>query len=445
GLAWLGLGLGVLPRVVLADVWRFARYGVMHLVAADPWLATIFESQPLLRSSFFDTTNNYTGFFWLLPVAWFSVASRAWLKPIHAASRLWVLLLFSITTTGLALLQLKFSGLFAVPFAVVVGLALAELPNRLARLPQVSPRLQLALPLALCIGMLAPTIHFTLGAPTYIVSPSGAFVDVEPTLRWLATHTPATSLRGDQPDDYAVLCDWTPGHWVIGVAGRPTVASPLGHTTPLRGGIRDAAAMFVLPPSEAFQLMDARRVRYVLVTPCSPKALARDAAWNPETSTSAPWEDWNERLKGSLYAHLVAKEGVPQGDTVLTQLRLVYESDFETEYPLFTQYHAAGKVFERVPGAVVTGRTKPGARIEIKTRIRTYFRREFDYRDEVQADEQGYFARRVPYAQQVSPTTTLAANAPYQIVTPDGIFTATATEADVQQGRALQLRRLDGE
>jgi asparagine N-glycosylation enzyme membrane subunit Stt3 len=444
-LAWAGLGVGVLPRLWPGEVWHFVQYGVQHIGAADPWLATIFESQPLLQSSFADTTNNYTGFLWLLPLAWVAVAREAWPKSRPDAVPHWMIWGVSLLTTGLALLQLKFSGLFAVPFAVVIALALVRLPDWLARWSQHQTRRWAILPAVLFAGMLAPTVNFTIGAPTYLVSPTGAFVDAEPTLRWLATHTPATSPRGDAPHDYAVLCDWTPGHWVIGVAGRPTVASPLGHTQPLRMGIRDGAAMLVLPPEASFQLMEARRVRYVLITPLSPKATARNAAWDPATGTSTPWEDWNERMKASLYARLVADEGIPRGDAALTQLRLVYESDFETDYPLFKQPHAAARVFERVPGALITGQTTPGARVQISTRIQTYFRREFDYLDEVVADAEGRFARRVPYAQQKSPLTALAAMAPYRIVTPEGILAAVATEADIIQGRTLRLTQVTEE
>lgn len=443
-LAWVGLGIGIVPRLEQKEIWRFVQYGVQHIGAADPWLATIFESQPLWQSSLGDITNNYTGFFWLLPLAWVALAWDVRQKPLPDAASDWVLWLLSVLTTGLALLQLKFSGLFAVPFAIVTGLAVVSLPAWLTRWSQHPTRRWSLLSALLCAGMLAPTVHFTLLAPTYLVSPTGAFVDVEPALRWLATHTPVTSPRGDQVHDYAVLCDWTPGHWVIGIAGRPTVASPLGHTQPLRTGIRDGAAMLVLPPEASFQLMDARRVRYVLITPLLPEATARNAAWDPETGRSAPWEDWNERMKASLYARLVAEEGIPRGDATLTQLRLVYESDFETDYPLFKQPHAAAKVFERVPGAVIAGQTAPGAQVQISARIRTYFRREFDYLDEVTADAEGRFVRRVPYAQQVSPRTTLAAVTPYRIVAPEGVFAAVATEADITEGRTLRLTQVSG-
>lgn len=437
GAIWLALGVAVAPRLNLDAAWRFIRYGVAHIGAADPWLATIFESQPLLSQSFRDITNNYTAFLWLLPGAW----GLVWLRARRGEAPDWTLLLLSVPTAGLALLQLKFSGLFAPLFAVVTGLALRELATQLAGLVGWPAKLQKALPMGLTAGALTPTVIFTLSAPTYIVSPTGAFVDAEPTLRWLATHTPATSRRGDQPEDYAVLCDWTPGHWVIGVAGRPTVASPLGHTEALRQGIRDGAAMFALPPTASLPLMEARRVRYILVTPLSPKAVACNAAWDPKTRTFSPWADWNERMKASLYARLVAGEGVPQGDAALTQIRLVYEGDLDADYPLFTQPHAAAKVFERVAGAVIAGWTTPGARVQISTRIRTYFRREFDYVDETTADAQGRFERRVPYAQHISPLTTLAAVTPYRVVTPEGVWSATATEADVTNGHTLQLRR----
>ncbi len=439
--AWALLGVGVLPRLALGEVWRFAQYGIAHIGAADPWLATIFESQPLLSQSFLDITNNYTAFLWLLPLAWALVLARAWRGDALA----WALLSLSVLASGLALLQLKFSGLFAPPFAVVIGLALHELAARLGAAAGWLARLQRPLPIGLAALALAPAIVFTLGAPVYIVSPAGAFVDADPTLRWLAVHTPATSRRGDQPQDYAILCDWTPGHWVIGVAGRPTIASPLGHTAPLREGIRDAAAMFALPPAESLPLLDARRARYILVTPMSPQAVARDAAWDPKTRAFARREDWNEQMKRSLYARLVADEAIPQGDAALTQMRLVYESDVETDYPLFTQPHAAAKVFERVPGAVIAGQTTPGARVQISTRIRTYFRREFDYVDETTADAQGRFERRVPYAQQTSPVATLAAIAPYRVATPEGDYTAVAAEADVVTGRPLQLIRAPDE
>ncbi|OYT73204.1 MAG: hypothetical protein CFK52_02770 [Chloracidobacterium sp. CP2_5A] len=439
--AWLLLGVGVLPRLALRDAWRFIQYGIAHIGAADPWLATIFESQPLLSQSFRDITNNYTAFLWLLPLAWALVLARAWRreKPV------WTLLSLSAPTAGLALLQLKFSGLFAPPFAVVMGLALQDLAARLAGATGWRDRLQRPLPIGIAAAALAPAIIFTLGAPVYIVSPTGAFVDVDPALRWLATHTPATSPRGDQPRDYAILCDWTPGHWVIGIAGRPVIASPLGHAEPLREGIRDAAAMFALSPAESLRLLEARRARYILVTPMSPRAVMRDAAWDPKARSFGSWEDWNEQMKRSLYARLVADEAVPQGDAALTRMRLVYESDFETDYPLFTQPHAAAKVFERVAGAIIAGQTTPGARVQLSTRIRTFFRREFDYVDEVTADAQGRFERRVPYAQQRSPVTTLAAVTPYRVVTPEGAFTATATEADVIDGKTLQLIRAPGE
>lgn len=198
-LAWAGLGVGVLPRLWPGEVWHFVQYGVQHIGAADPWLATIFESQPLLQSSFADTTNNYTGFLWLLPLAWVAVAREAWPKSRPDAVPHWMIWGVSLLTTGLALLQLKFSGLFAVPFAVVIALALVRLPDWLARWSQHQTRRWAILPAVLFAGMLAPTVNFTIGAPTYLVSPTGAFVDAEPTLRWLATHTPATSPRGDAP------------------------------------------------------------------------------------------------------------------------------------------------------------------------------------------------------------------------------------------------------
>ncbi len=434
-LLWVTMGIGVIPQLDIRAAWQFVQYGVAHIGAADPWLATIFESQPLLSQSLPDMTNNYTGFLWLMPAAW----GLGWMRARRADRPVWTLLLVAIPATGLALLQLKFSGLFAPPFAVVTGLALHELAAQLARSNGWPARWQRLLPIGLTVAALLPSVIFTLGAPTYIVSPTGSFVDTEPALRWLATHTPATSRWGARPHDYAVLCDWTPGHWVIGVAGRPTVASPLGHTEALRQGIRDAAAMWALPPAESVRLMDNRRVRYLLVTPLSPRAVARDAAWDPKTKAFGPWEDWNELMKASLYAQLVAGEGIPRGEAALTQMRLVYESDVETHYPLFTQFHAAAKVFERVRGAVITGQTTPGARVQISARIRTHLQREFEYVDETAADAQGRFERRVPYAQQTSPLTTLAAVTPYRIITPGATFTATATEADVTLGRTLPL------
>ncbi|MDW8216612.1 MAG: hypothetical protein RML57_03295 [Acidobacteriota bacterium] len=144
---------------------------------------------------------------------------------------------------------------------------------------------------------------------------------------------------------------------------------------------------------------------------------------------------------GHDHHHHGDEKKAQQGDAALTQIRLVYEGDLDADYPLFTQPHAAAKVFERVAGAVIAGWTTPGARVQISTRIRTYFRREFDYVDETTADAQGRFERRVPYAQHISPLTTLAAVTPYRVVTPEGVWSATATEADVTNGHTLQLRR----
>lgn len=427
---WAGLALLALPRLAFREVADFTIYGLGHIVASDPWLATISESQPVFRSPLKSIFSGYTGLFFLFPLflGWWAVRFRA------AAPERLALTGLAGATFGLALLQWKFAGVFIVPFALLSAAAWEEMTVRLAeRWDERTTRLALT---AIFLALLLPGIHWRV---TYVVLPGNVFVNLYPTLQWMEARTPRTTPRGDAPTDYGVVADWNVGHWVVWYTGRPVVSSPLGHTPPMRIGIRDGAAMLASPPDTAVALMNARRMRYVLIAPLLLDDTLGNANWDERTGRARPLPpDPGAALSRSLYAFLLLGDAVPgehPEGAALRGFRLVHEDRLKVTYDGVSGRYPAAKVFEYVAGARLRGQVAPGEAVSIAARIRTDAGREFDYLDIVKADEKGNFECRLPYAQGKQAFSDVSAVTPYRVTIRGREFRVVANEQDVLQGR----------
>lgn len=432
-------GCATIPWLSFVAIGRFLVYAFEHARAGDPWLASIIESQPLHSLGFSGISTLFTFLIWFFPIVFAWIAYRAFRKDKNAI----LVASMAAGTVVFTLLQIKFGGPFAVLWAILCGSALSWL---FEKIPGVPEKFRSGLKVAFATGFVAafyPTLFYLTTVPPFLVSRTGTFENIYPVLNWIRDNTPATSSEGTRESDYAILSEWNYGHWIINWAGRPTVASPLGHTPPLRSGIRDAARIFVSPPETAFPDIRAHRVRFVLVTPLVPEFVVRDALWpDPLASKRAAGPEGNEILKTSLYKSLVSTDAVPEGVPALRHFRLVFESRNSVPYPLFTLPHAFGKLFEIVPGAVLTGNIKPFAEVGMKTRIRTPQGREFDYSDRVKADDQGNFEIRVPYPNSPPGSSRVIATVPYELHSDDWTGVATASEGDIQAGRKLNVQRI---
>lgn len=438
-----GLGLCVVlalvtgPRLATGEIIEFITYGARHVGVRDPWLASISESQPV-TSQFYWGTFDYTFFLVVFPVAILFMARRGW----RQSPGMLCVAVMALPAAGFAFLQLKFAGIFIVPFATVSGWVLTEAVVFLKRQPRFANLTEGLIGRGIFLILTWPALAVIVSGVNMVVLSGDFFVNLHPTLLWMEGHTPKTTPLGDAPSDYAVACDWSAGHWVIYFAGRPVVASPFGHTVPMREAIRDGAAMFMSSPEDALSLIRRRRVRYVLVTPLSLTDTMRDAAWDSASGRTLPVADPKAALRSSLYTYLVAREGVPSEASpvpALRRFRLVHESADQVSFAGFSQKHAFARLFEVVPGAVVTGQTLPGATVTVGGVIRTASGRTFDYADSVTAEANGKFELRLPYASGVQRYSEVVAPDGFRVTVGGVSGMVKVSENDVLTGRSFDL------
>lgn len=438
----VGLALVTGPRLAVGEIAEFIAYGVRHVGVRDPWLASIQESQPVTALPYWGIFDN-TFFYVVFPVALIFMVRSGWQR----SPAMLCVAVMALPAAVFAFLQLKFAGIFIVPFAAVSGWALAEAVDFLKRQPRFANLTEAVLGTGLFLLLAWPVFGGIGFGVKMVVAPGEYFVNLHPTLLWMKGHTPKTTPLGDAPTDYAVACDWSAGHWVIYFGGRPVVASPFGHTVPMRAAIRDGAAMFMSSPENALALIRRRRVRYILVTPLSLTDTVRDAMWDSASGQTLPVADSKAVMQAALYTYLVAREGTPSESTpvpALRHFRLVHEDPEQVSFGGFSQKHPFARLFEVVPGAVVTGKGLPGATVTVGGVIRTGNGRTFAYADSVTADANGRFEVLLPYASGSQRFSDVEAPEGFVLKSGDASIVIRVTESDVLNGRVRDLGELAG-
>jgi hypothetical protein len=289
-------------------------------------------------------------------------------------------------TTVLALVQLRFGVLLAVPLAVVAGMAGSGLiaAARASRRP-----MAVAGVAAMALVLLWPSVGFVTSPPTAIATR----MPVWHALEWLRDHSPSPGdpwKPGLRPG-WALLAPWGFGHEVLVVGGRANVASPFiapGETE----GLADTLRFFLATaPAAAEEILRAHDARWVLTVPTPPatlatyaRALGEDpASVVPPATTAMALQERN----GSATAEAPAAHDF---------LRLVFATD-----------GGKTKLFERVAGARIGGSgAAPGSEVLLRVDLEVagagwwWFAR-------VRADERGRFAFRVPYSTDATPPGTV--------------------------------------
>lgn len=440
---WLLLGvLGGLAcwRLDFTSATKLITFGFRHLSTTDPWIASIQESQHLFSKSFRYIAWTYSGFFIFFPIALGWLLVRGWRSSLAG----WTLGILTLPLAVLACLQLRFSDIFTVPYALVTGFFIQVMVQKLNqwfdRHPQLATfKFKPLLWAGLGLAFLWPTVvEFSFSRP-FVVVEGSTFVNLYPSLLWIAEHTPPTSPQGDQPQDYAIAADWNLGHWLLEFSHRPVVASPLGHGVH-RQGLRDGAAILTFPPEDSFRLMQTRRVRYVLVTPMNAQQTLRNACWDETTNQTVLTGEDNTLLRKSLLAELLGHDGVPferPAAQVLRHFRLVHETAPDRHYPGLNR--PFGMLFERVPGAQLRGQVAPLAPVTISAEIRTAGGRTFMYRDTIQADATGVFLCSLPYASGTQSFSEVGCTTGYLIEVAGKTAQVSVSEAEVLSGKPVSI------
>ena len=322
------------------------------------------------------------------------------------------------TTTVLALLQVRFGVLLAVPLAILGGIAGAGLVAW-ARRRDRGP-VAVAGVVATAAALLLPSVPFVTGPPAGL----SARAPVWQALAWLRDHSddPGDAWRPDVRPAWSVMAPWGFGHEVLVLGQRANVASPFiapGETE----GLSDALRFFIATsPSDAEALLQAHEARWVLTVPMPQATLVRyagvlgldPAGISPGATAATALHD----------RHGSAVAGAPRS---WDALRLVFVAD-----------GGGAKLFERVPGARLEGGgAVPGSEVLLRVDL-DVAGSGWRWFTSARADDTGRFAIRVPYATDTAaPGNVRVLGAAVRVngqVTP-----VTVDEQAVQAGASILL------
>jgi asparagine N-glycosylation enzyme membrane subunit Stt3 len=321
------------------------------------------------------------------------------------------------TTTVLALQQVRFGVLFALPLAVLGGIAGARSiawGRRRGRGALVTAGV-----VATAAALLLPSVPFVTGPPAGLA----ARAPVWEALAWLRDHSdsPGDAWRADARPAWSVMAPWGFGHEVLVLGRRANVASPFiapGETE----GLTDVLRFFLATsPAEGEALLEAHEARWVLTVPMPPATLAKYARVLGLDPASVP-------LGSTAAVALHERNGsaVAEAPQAWDGLRLVFVAD-----------GGEAKLFERVPGARLEGVATPGSEVLLRVDL-DVAGSGWRWFALARADGAGRFAIRVPYATDaVTPGNVRVLGAAVRV---NGrVLPVTVSEQAVQAGIAIPL------
>ncbi|MBW2314896.1 MAG: hypothetical protein JRH10_11950 [Deltaproteobacteria bacterium] len=356
-------------------------------------------------------------------------------------------ILLAVMALGLgaaAVAQRRFVNAFSVPEALLFGWALgAAIPAWVrARGLRTAPR-------AVAVAVISAVVLLALTPITAIYGPAlerrvaaanGKPLRLAADVRrrhelhvladWIREATPPTGGFFDPgvAPEYGVLAHWSNGHILEYVARRPTVVTNFGDDLGEENWLL-AARYFAAGEREASRLLDASRVRYVLLE------------WRPQP----PLDEFGP---GSMIARGFFADGeagetstlgtgrdrrtVAGDQAAFERHRLVQEASpkpWMPEQPFF-------KVYEHVAGARVEGRAPAGADVVFELDLATPRGRHFTWRSIAEADTTGRYAARLPYATRGAPDGVRPAAA-YRVRASGREASLVVDEVAVQEGRVV--------
>ena len=310
--------------------------------------------------------------------------------------------------------------------------------------------------LALAATILIPAAGLR---PTRIVNGTGLYAEAAEALEWLRVHTPPTS-GFDDPGahpEYAVLSDWGRGHWIVMIAERPAVGSPLLLLPWFVAAARDGSDYaFSEDEASALAIASRRRARFVLTSPINAlSSLAtssgRDPALYYRNANGRPHFPPFFRMMNTRLLLLDGRAArLDDGTTVraLERHRLRFESRARADWsdvsvtPLpgtVEPRFSLAKVYEVVPGGRVEGQGPAGAEVRATATVRTNLGRTFEWQTMAMADARGRFSLRVPYPNTPATALSTGTVGPYRIHAWGREAEVKFTEEEVRRGAAREV------
>lgn len=247
--------------MISASQLEFLKIGLNYLFGRSEVFKTISEAQSFAVFQIFLLTGLFT-----LSIAFLSILVK---REVFFSS------MFAVAFI-LALLQVRFSEILAVPASILSGMGLHYILQRAdiiktqkdseerrpkkkknhekeARSVNIS---EIALLGVLLVIILAPSAVYSIYPPT-------VSEDWYEALIWISANTPQTSYytNPENKPEYSILSWWDYGNWIIFIAKRPVVANNF------QIGVEDAAMFFTsADENEAIKILEKRGVKYVITS-----------------------------------------------------------------------------------------------------------------------------------------------------------------------------------
>jgi asparagine N-glycosylation enzyme membrane subunit Stt3 len=422
------LSVGILPWGLLllpplATIRENLLRGLGFMARAEPFVAMVGEQRPLLTGDDGAPTLAYALYFYgtlwlLLPLLGWAVWRRRERLLAGVRGRDWqglVLGTWTVAMLFLMLAQRRYAAQATPLFAVWWGVGLGMLQPEWVAKGRFTQTL-LAVGGTLCalptIIMTLPLAYLPLQSPSLLQAMAGVKALTPAPL-------PVQSERSNVHSaiDYAILIPWEEGHQLLSLADRAPVGNPFGIEW-FGPGIRQTARFWLAPDEELEQVMAEANARYALVS--FRLGLLRDEALylglSPDDYAVKTPDGYRPgpKFARTAAARLFLDDGLQRGDQqALEGLRLVADLGLKqaADGPAARLGNRDGtdyKLFERVPGARLKGRGDPGERILLSVALKTASGRSLTWTREVQADAEGRWQSRCPYALDSPPPLTRA-------------------------------------
>lgn len=399
--AWPLLGAAVLLALPLLGELR---HGLGDLLRKDALLATVQESRPAYRD--LRWTAGLLGPLGLAALALLPLVAREAVRV--GSARAWVILAGVGAWGACTALQARFLQPAAGPLALALALGVEQL---LEEAPPARRRAALG-----ALGLLLATT--ALQSRSDWDGERTEEQRLRPVMDFLRTQTPGPvdPLDAHTPPAWTVVAsnDW--GHLLMLWGERAAVATPFSQAAVhVRGNARAAAVMTATDDETAYRLAVETKARYVLGTP-GPVA-------------GATSEQLVAGLARRLMQHGATREGEASG-----HFALVFDAPGGRGGGDARPF---GRLFEVVPGAVLTGRAPPGSTVRAELPLRSNTGEALRAIHVARADDEGRYALRVAHATR--PLGAVMPEGPWRVSHDGGERTVEVPAEAVREGRELQV------
>lgn len=411
--------------------------GILVIGGRDPWLDNISELRSMLfpqkRLDIMNPALELTWMFWLSPIILLYLGYKAYQdrfeNPYVNLFLIWVPYSLSI-----AIFRERYVHIAALGMASLLAYLFFQMLEATRPLGGYGKTLSVT---ALLV-IISPTTSYIRSIPQISLE-EWRMEDLNDSMKWLRTNTPKTSYYENPSSlpEYGILADWGIGSYIRYMGERPTVATNFGWET---YGLTPSTEFLTATSEEMGNaILNENRVRYVIT---------QNPIGRLYNSAEIAGRNPNSYLPGgpafaqSLFIRLHMFDGTDtnwEGKEVssLKHYRLAYESpNFVKNSPL--PMTSVIKIFEYVPGAIVSGKANVRELITAEVIIKTNRERKFIYTNSTRANEKGVFEMTLPYSTINTPYAA-SATGPYWVKVGNREMILNVTEEDVITSKRLQL------